>query len=227
MASVALDTFVRARVEVAQLARADPTPSGQLPFDPEITRVVGRASVVLRSSHFERYIYAVNEEAANAVNAASPPGAALPESLRLLHSRSSLEEMVETGWDRRAEKLRAFVQEEGWLWEAQRPGRLDHERLLTWMKAPTPKNLVRYYRYWEIEDIFAAVTRAAHTRTDLRLKLDELVRKRNNIAHGDLTTEATRADIRAYREATLRFCERSDRHLARALMRLFGGATPW
>lgn len=227
MASVALDAFVQARVEVAELARADRTFPGRPPIDPDITRVVGRASVVLLSSHFERYIYAVNEEATSVVNATGPPGPTLPERLRLLHSRSSVEDMVETSWEHRGNKLRAFVKDEAWLWGAHSSGPLDHERLLTWMKAPTPKSLVRYYRYWQIEDIFAAVTRAAHTNTELQLRIEELVRKRNNIAHGDSTTEATRADIRAYRETTLRFCERSDRILARALARMLGGTTPW
>ncbi|HEY2141184.1 MAG TPA: HEPN domain-containing protein [Solirubrobacteraceae bacterium] len=227
MASDSLDAFVRAVEEVTELQRADPTPVGQPPSDPATTRVIGRASVVLLSSHFERYIYAVNEEATCFINAMNVVGVNLPELFRLMHSRTSVDAMLETGWDRRAEKLRSFVQSEGWLWGAEQSGTLNHDQLLAWMKAPTPKNLVRYYRYWDIQDIFSAVTRAIHTRTDLRLKLDELVRKRNNIAHGDLTTEATRADVQSYQDAALRFCERSDRQLARALGRIFACPAPW
>jgi len=181
----------------------------------------------LLSSHFERYIYAVNEEATDVINGSGVTGAYLPELLRLLHSRVIVDAMVETGWEHRAEQLRRFMRSDAWLWDSVPPGALDHEALLTWMTAPTPRNLIRYYRYWEIEDIFRAVTRAPHTRTDLRLKLDELVRKRNNIAHGDPTTEATRIDINAYRDATLRFCVRSDRQLARALVRIVACPSPW
>ena len=107
------------------------------------------------------------------------------------------------------------------------PAGLDHERLLTWMKAPTPKNLVRYYRYWGIGDIFDDITRTSHTRTELWLRLDELVRKRNNIAHGDATTEATPTDLRSYTRSALRFCERADRQMARALRRLVPATPPW
>jgi hypothetical protein len=124
-------------------------------------------------------------KATGVINAVAVVGANLPERLKLLHSRTSVDAMLKTDWEHRAEKLRAFIESEAWLWSKHRVGTLNHEQLLTWMKAPTPKNLVRYYRYWEIEDIFSAVTRAVHTRTDLWLKIEELVHKRNNIAHGD------------------------------------------
>lgn len=227
MASESLDAFVRAVGEVAELLRADSTLVGRSLNDPATTRVIGRASVVLLSSHFERYIYSVNEEATDFVNTTNVVGGSLPELFRLLHSRRSVDAMLETGWDRRAEKLRDFVQSEGWLWSAKESGTLKHEQLLTWMRAPTPKNLVRYYRYWDIEDIFKTVTRTVHTRVDLRIKLDELVRKRNSIAHGDTTIEATHAEMQSYRDAALRFCERSDRVLGRTLGRIVAHPAPW
>jgi len=227
MASRPLAAFGQAVKEVRDLQRADPTPVGATPIQPETTRVVGRASVVLLSSHFERYVYSVNEEAATHINASGVLGSRLPEVVRLLHSRPTVDGLLETGWERRTQQLEAFVQAEGWLWTAGMAGALDHKRLLLWMKAPTPANLVRYYRCWGIENIFDAITRAAHTRKDLWLKIDELVRKRNNIAHGDPTTEATHADVRSYRDSALRFCERADKHLASALAPLTGGARPW
>jgi len=227
MASESLGAFVRAVEEVAELQRADPTPRGGTPAEPGVTRAVGRASVVLLTSHFERYIYAVNEEATSAVNAQSAAGLRLPEKLRLVHSARPIEEMVETEWTRRAPKLRDFIKTDGWLWGGAEAGALDHKRLLTWMKTPTPENLVRYYRHWEIADIFSSITRAVHTKRELRLKLQELVDKRNNIAHGDLNTEATRGDVRGYREAALRFCVRSDGQLARALSKMLACTAPW
>jgi hypothetical protein len=227
MASGSLDAFVRAVDEIADLQRADRTPTGGAPLEPDITRVVGRASVVLLTSHFERYIHAVNEEATGVANAAGVAGWLLPEKLRLIHSSSVVDAMLETDWVNRASKLREFMESEGWLWSKGQSGALDHKRLLTWMKTPTPTNLVRYYRHWEIEDIFSAITRAVHTKTDLRLKLQELVDKRNNIAHGDPNIEATRGDVGGYRDATLRFCERSDRQLAWALARILACPRPW
>jgi RiboL-PSP-HEPN len=227
VSSDALDAFVEALEEVRDLERADPTPPGEPPVDPEVTRVVGRASVVLLSSHLERYIRAVNQEAATVVNSVGPRGTRLPTKLRLLHSRTSMDSMLVTEWERRETQLQAFIESDGWLWNESLSGPLTHDWLLSWMKAPTPKNLVRYYRYWGINNIFSAITRAVHTRTELWLKLEELVGKRNNIAHGDPSTEATAADIDSYRMAARRFCERSDKQLARALKRILACPLPW
>ena len=228
MASSSLAALTNAIGEVRDLDRGDPTPRGGTPVDPLLTRVVGRARVVLLSSHFERYFYSVNEEAAGALNATSHRSSGVPELMRLLHSSSAIDDLSSTAWERRAPGLHSLVLTDAWLWTDDLPrGALDHRRLLAWMKAPTPQNLVRYYRYWGISDIFSAVTRTMHTRTDLWLKLDELIQKRNNIAHGDRTTEATRIDLRAYEAAALTFCERADRHLALALSRILDTSAPW
>jgi hypothetical protein len=227
MASDALNAFVPALEEIDELLRADNTPVGGSPTDPAITKVVGRASVVLLSSHFERYFYAINEEAAAYLNAAGVCGRLLPEALRLVHSAGGVDAMVETQWQNRAEQLREFVKSDGWLWTSELDGRLEHKRLLEWMNAPTPKNLVRYYKYWNISDVFGAVTRTNHTRKDLYVKLQELVDKRNNIAHGDRNTEATRGDIRGYEAAARKFCVRADRLLSKKLARMCGVSPPW
>jgi hypothetical protein len=213
--------------EVAELQAADPTPVGAAPVDAGRTRVVARASVVLLSSHFERYVYAINEEAARVLNESQVFGDSLPEDVRLLHSKPSIDGLLEQAWESRAPGLTQFVASEAWLWREAMVGVLEHERFLSWMKAPTPHSLLRYYRYWGIQDIFEAITRQQHTRTNLWLKIDELVRKRNNIAHGDATTEATTADVRSYREATRVLCERAERQLARALAKLPGVEVPW
>jgi RiboL-PSP-HEPN len=227
MASPALTAFRQAISEISDLERADPTPFGGKPTDPAIARALGRARVVLLSSHFERYIYAINEEATQ--HAAAYIGRAddLPAPLRLLHTQPALDSLLETGWDKRASKLADFMVSDGWLWTSGTSGPLEHQRLLLWMKAPTPKNLVRYYRYWGIENIFESITRASHTRRDLWLRLEELVSKRNNVAHGDATVEATPADLRLYQASALRFCERADRQLAKTLRELVAVAPPW
>ncbi|WP_320671884.1 HEPN domain-containing protein [Patulibacter defluvii] len=227
MASSALRAFQRALGEIQDLERADPTPSGGTPADSRVARAVGRASVVLLTSHFERYVYAANEEASRALVAALDGAERIPESMKLLHSRPAIEEMIETGWEKRGAKLHDFMASDGWLWSGGGTIVLEHDRLLRWMKTPSPKNLVRYYKYWGVDDVFRAVTRTAHTRTELWLRIDEMVTKRNNIAHGDASTEATPADLRSYKAAARRFCARADRQLARAVSRIGGSARPW
>jgi len=227
MASGSLLAFRRGLLEVDELQRADPTPVGSAPHNPEVARVIGRASVVLLSSHFERYIYAMNEEATQLLNDAEIQGHLLPEGFRLLHSQLSIDTLVATSWENRGEKLASFIELEAWLWSIGSSGVLDHNRLLLWMKAPSPRNLVRYFRIWGISDVFRAITRAQHTQSELRLRIGELVQKRNNIAHGDLTIEATHTDVASYREVTMKFSERADRVLGKVVGGLIGRQTAW
>ena len=227
MPSKALEALQSAIAEVKDLEKANPSPIGAAPTEPAITRAIGRASVVLLSSHFERYFYAVNEEVVYHLNSQAISSEKFPTEIRLLHTKTKVEEVAKMSWENRKEKLEQFASDEIWLWTMGKQGNLNHERLLVWMKAPSPQNLVRYYRYWEIQDIFQAITRTPTTLRDLRLRLQALVDKRNNIAHGDFSTEATQQDIKQYSEAIWTFYERADRKLSRQLRNLLGCTNPW
>lgn len=190
-------------------------------------RAIGRGQIVLLSSHFERYVYAINEEAVAVLNASGVQSAMLPEALRLLHSARAVDEMSLMQWPNRGPALEKFMRTDGWLWRPPSAGQIEHDRLLTWMKAPHAAEIVRYYRYWKIEDIFTSVTRTKPNRTFLYLSIQELVDKRNEIAHGDYNAQATSTDIARYVMAVRKFCTRADRVLARALARIRGGVRPW
>jgi len=193
-----------------------------------VVRAAGRAAIVLLTGHFERYFYAINEEAAGFVNARAPHGGLLPEELRLLHSRYPLEDIEFISWERRAEHLERFMVSDGWLWtDGGLSGEIDHSRLLAWMKSPAPKHLLRYYRYWGIDDVFSTITRRPTTRSALWLGIQSLVDKRNNIAHGDLAEQATARDVRRYARVATEFCTRADKLLSRRLVTMLGGPAPW
>jgi hypothetical protein len=229
MASHALDTLLENLGEVGDLLDADPTAPGEVPAAPQITRVVGRASVVLLCSHFERYFYALNEEAVASLNMNEFISAALPEQLRLLHSQPAVEAVAGTTWDTapRAGQLGEFVRLDAWLWGQADAGELQHDRLLTWMTSPGPENLTRYFRYWSIQDIFTRVASNATQRTELWLRITDLVDKRNGIAHGDVAAEATRSDVSNYLIAVTDFCTEADLVLSDQLVDLFHIPAPW
>jgi hypothetical protein len=192
-------------------------------------RAIRRASTVVLSSHYERYVYALNEEAVQVVNAIGIPGSGLPLSLRLYHTRPAVELMAATAWERdaRVEALRRFMSEEGWLWTEGVSGTLEHSRLLEFMTAPKPEAVLRYFAYWGIPDIFTAITRTPHIRARLFVKLLELVDKRNGIAHGDPEVEPTYQDVVAYRSVVRVFAERVDRVMSRRIGTLVGSPPPW
>jgi hypothetical protein len=227
MPSAALQSLLTALIEIETLEKANPSPIGAAPQQPEITRVIGRASVVLLSSHYERYIHSLNEELIAAFNANGLHGCRYPDKVRLLHSKIIVEEMIETSWEHRGPQLTSFVSSDSWLWQQNVGGSLDHSRLLVWMKSPKPKEVVRYFKHWGIDDIFTAITKTTHTRSDLLLRIGELVDKRNNIAHGNPTTEATQRDVKLYLSAVTSFAKRCDRLLGRHVSRVFGVPRPW
>jgi len=228
MPSVALQQFLAALDEVSHLGNAShPTLAPNAPESLSLARAVGRGQIVLLSSHFERYFYAVNEELVAFLNVRQLNGSRLPVNVRLLHSAVPVDELGKTGWEQRLEKLETFATEDGWLWTQNAPGALLHERLLVWMKAPKPESLVRYYRYWGVDDIFTAVTRRKNTRSALWLSVRGLVELRNNIAHGDFAAQATQADVRRYVAQARQFCERADRTLATQIGRAFAVPRPW
>jgi hypothetical protein len=214
--------------EVVALESANPSPTGRAPQKPGVTRAIGRACVVLLSSHFERYIHAVNEEAIDRVRYAAASASMIPPEIRLQHSRQPIDELAATEWLKRQDKLQELAISEAPLWIANGgAASLQSDRLLTWMASPKCKEIVRYYRMWGIADIFSAITRKPHTRSDLWLQLTSLVDKRNSIAHGDATIEATQQDIRAYRRAVGTFCSSADAVLSRRLATLLGVPRPW
>ena len=64
MPSKALEGLLSGLDEIDAMQRANPTPQeGGGLTKPDVVRALGRAEVVLLSSHFERYLYALNEEA--------------------------------------------------------------------------------------------------------------------------------------------------------------------
>lgn len=227
MPSTALAALQSALKEVSDLRRADRSATSPTSSALRLARAVARAQVVLLSSHFERYFYAVNEEAINFINGKAVPAGILPSALKVLHSKQPIDDLAETGWERRAAKLGDFVSSDAWLWGAGLPGMLTHSRLLAWMKAPKPENLVRYYKYWGIDDIFDEITRTPLTRNRVWLGIQELVDKRNSIAHGDFSAQATQTDIVRYVDSVRSFCKRADGRLAKVLGKLSPGASPW
>jgi hypothetical protein len=75
MPSAALQVFIAALDEITHLGEAShPTLGPRAPESLNMARAVGRGQIVLLSSHFERYVYAVNEELASAGDPPALPG---------------------------------------------------------------------------------------------------------------------------------------------------------
>lgn len=227
MTSDALRALWHGIGEVRNLQSANPILPGKFPNKPLVVRAVNRASVVLLSSYLERYLRNINEEAASVVNESDLSGINLPVSMRLTHSKLPIDDISVMQWDKRDLKLIEFLDSDGWLWVPEKQGKLDHTRLLRWMRSPSPERILRMFSLWGVPDVFSAVTRRPHTRKRMWLRLGELVEKRNAIAHGDLGAQATGNDIASYISVVNDFCKRADGIFARRLAVLCEKPKPW
>lgn len=231
MTSQALTGLSGGVAEVKALRARYPVPRGGIPTGIEAVaaKAHGRACVVLLSSHLERYIYAVNEEAVDWLNSRCCGLENFCEEFLLIHSRAAIDSLASKSWEKRGSALRDFVAIQAPFWsEGGTTGKLLHEPLLSWMKAPNPKSLERFYRLYGTQNIFEKVTRTQGAKSALYLGIRELVEKRNNIAHGDVQTEALPTDVTRYLSAVSKFANSADKQMARLLKYMSAsGDRPW
>src|SRR6478672_1195555 len=111
MVSNSLEGLRAGLLEIDAMQRANPTPQeGGGLTRPDVVRALGRAEVVLLSSHFERYLYALNEESTAFIVSQSVEARRIPDEIRLLHAKPPVDTLAQTAWDRRADQLRALSQ---------------------------------------------------------------------------------------------------------------------
>ena len=190
-------------------------------------RAVGRSGVVLLSSHWERFLRAMHAEAVDFLNGHAVDLSKLPLTVWTTDLNYRINSLADMQPSNRSEQLCAFFEEYSWRWGFGPRGVIDAEVSLQWMKAPDPKRVTRLFKMWGVPQIFKRITRAENTRKDLYLNIQTLVEKRNNIAHGDASVEASRSDVRRYARAVKLFAERSDRVLRRRIESAYPGFAPW
>jgi len=187
-----------------------------------------RACTVLLCSHFERFIYGLNDEAVDFLNSVGLSSEEVPEKLRLLQAKAPIDDLALQSWDRRGDKLRQFACRHSQMWLEGAPvTQLDSASNLVWMKSPKVGSVCRYFRMFGIDDIFREVTRSESVYRDLKRSIQSLVDSRNGIAHGDSTVQPNAPQVTEFRNAVDNFGCRADRVFSRQLKRLSRSAAPW
>lgn len=187
-----------------------------------------RARTVLLCSHFERFMYALNENATDFLNSSGVPSERLPERLRLLQSRVLVDDLAKQSWEKRADRLSHFASEHSPMWIFGATVRtLDANATLASMKSPKVVELERYFRTFEVDQVFSKITRSEPGRKRLIVSLSSLVDARNGIAHGDATVQPTDSELGEQLQAVVDFASRTDRLMAKTLARLAGAPNPW
>lgn len=187
-----------------------------------------RACVVLMCSHYERYIYGLNEEATDFLNSLGLASERLPERVRLLQSKGMVEDLSLQQWDMRSRKLEEFATSHAPMWT---PGAkvvvLAAGPMLASMKSPKVRDVQRYFESFGVPRIFDQITRSEQTRRHLTRSLQALVDSRNGIAHGDATVQPLSSDLTEYIRGVITFASRADRVFARRLGTMGGAVDPW
>lgn len=213
MTSQALKDLLRGLTEVAELQKLNPEPPGARPSrdHAESARAMNRASLVMISSHYERYIRGINEESCNIINSNGINSSRIPYKIKLLHSRKLIDSVSLTSWEHRRGELEILFVNNAWLWLTDREGTLQHNQLIDWMGSPKIANVLRYFKQWNIEDIFSFCSLPRPVEVKIRIRLKELVEKRNDIAHGNYNTSSDAASIKEYIACLTVFCTIIDR----------------
>jgi len=122
MPSTALQELELGLQEVLALRQHPPRLSGSTRSKPAVLRATiahRRACVVLLCSHFERYLYALNDLVVDYLNQCTLPSTSIPIKIRLLQARRPIDEMSQRQWDHRENELIHFVAEHASMWDAQ------------------------------------------------------------------------------------------------------------
>ena len=187
-----------------------------------------RAGVVLLCSHYERYLYGLNDSVFDHLNRTSPQPEKLPISLLLRQVKEPVEILAMKDWTKREDLLRIFFDgfTDHWI---SGPGvsRLDAQANISWMKSPKVEEVIRLFRLFGIQNIVQEVTRTESGRRSMMRDLQGLVDARNGIAHGDQTIQPTGPELTRYLGSVRNFCERADRRVGQTLARNLGADPPW
>lgn len=195
----------------------------KLPTVGEIKREnsVNRAAIVLLSSYFERYIYAINEEVCLLANTNGIKSQLISEDIKLLHAKYDFDLIQEMQWVNRLGSLMEYSNSTAWLFIDNSIGIIDHNKLLTYMKSPNTKNVHRYYKMWGISNIFSSCSMGnRRIEGKIRGRLEEMVTKRNSIAHGDANVTVSSKSLESSIRTIRVFCKSADKELIDIVNRL-------
>jgi hypothetical protein len=198
--------------------------------DRDLVNAVNRAVVVLLTAHVEGFVEDLAAEAIDHLHREGPPIQNVPQLLRALHCDVDVLEIARLS-DRkaRAGRLGKLFADRMALWQVGgtlQPGMLSTELLRSQMSNPGSREVARFAELLGVADLWESVEDPEHV--SIRGVLNEMVGKRNAIAHGDTAAKSTSTDVDRYVTAIEYFARELDRLVAQAVARVCeASALPW
>lgn len=219
-----------ARLDEARLLSAQDPVRGGDTSKIALTNAVNRGALVLVCGHLEGYLEDLAVEVIDVLIQTGVDVDRLPRILRALHAEQHLT-TLEPMRDRnaRAPRIETLFQSEGELWRkgvALRVGFLDAATVASQMGNPGSKEIEQFLELLGVADLFDQLDLSGLSH--LRSHVNELVAKRNAVAHGEVAATATAADVDRYIRAVEDLAAEVDDLVAVSVQEICQLATrPW
>lgn len=215
--TVAYSDFIRRLEEVetllrrAQEASRYPATAGNISF----VNALCRSGVILLSSHIEGYVKDLGEIAVERIALRQLPKAKLGGGFRYYFSRDLINEIKNTREPSQiASKLDALFSRDGHIWspDPHFTGSLSTTIFLGDFANPSHERIKKFFRrfgYEQYNDDLARRLRADYNACSNMV--DQVVKQRSAIAHGDMVMTGTPTDLDQMIRLVKQYCRETDR----------------
>jgi len=226
---VALDVFIDGTTEVDLLRRMAVGAEGE--GSAEQTNALCRAAVVLLVSHFESFLKTMAEEFVDVVGTGEVESSQLPRGLREIHTLPQLESILTSGDETQRSSLLKRLGGIAALWNdtAKPPkGALQATTLARIVTSAKPDVVNELFsRMGNIRnvcdgDIDMTDASGDTSTTNIDLSLQDVVRCRNDIAHGKAERKPTPDDVNRYLQFLRALSERLQRKATTLAVKVTG-----
>jgi hypothetical protein len=206
----AIDSFGTGLEEVRRLLILDPSHERDLGTTDQAQEVgagVRRAAVVLLVSHFEGFLKSLSEEMLDSFNDGDVETKKIPRGVRDLHILPQLSEIVSCKDERQRSTLLAKLPAISSLWnDNAKPSRgtLKAAVISRTVHTADSECIDRLFRTFGIDEVCSGEIDVRSEASDseeshnIRARLHDIVRCRNDIAHGDIDRKPTGDDVTRY-----------------------------
>ncbi|MEY9910659.1 hypothetical protein ABIA35_006903 [Catenulispora sp. MAP12-49] len=170
-----------------------------------------RACVVMLVAHFEGFVKLALTELIDSIREAKPPNRRVPDGLLEIMTRDRLVEIAACEGVERSRRIRKLFTAYGPLWEDGRtinPALMSDRILAKQLTNARPETLDQVFVLLDVAGLTAGIQASLDSEAassgngcaafDVRMKLDEIVDRRNEIAHGDRDVKPTAVEVVEY-----------------------------
>lgn len=191
---------------------------------------LNRAGVVLLSAHLEGFIEDLVKESIVVINANSVPMGKLPDRLRAVQTEKDLIEPIrEDDYKKANARICKAAPTIAKFWtdtELSSTTNLSAQPIIKVMNNPGTTLINRMFWYFKIDEVMELISWKRANNKAVKDTINELVGKRNKIAHGTVEIKVTKPEVEKYEKYVKGVAVALDNKMAQFLKPLIG-KDPW